>query len=142
MVREANYVMIMEVVKGEKEWHGGVYWYSPASSYPWQHGHLQDNKKYVLSPLVLEYFFLFVSGLRVQDKRNAMKKNIEKIYKRIYVPCFAHDYNIGKEDGCFWSGERWTNWCFWRRFGLRRADGVLLVKCLFRHTQRLTCKWE
>ena len=40
MVREANYVMIMEVVKGEKEWHGGVYWYSPASSYPWQHGHL------------------------------------------------------------------------------------------------------
>ncbi|CAN7111477.1 unnamed protein product [Brassica rapa subsp. narinosa] len=42
--------MIMELVKGEKEWHGGVYWYSPAGSYPWQHGHLS---------WVYKFFFCF-----------------------------------------------------------------------------------
>ena len=38
----------------------------------------QENKKYVLSPLVLRYFFLFVSGLRAQAKRNAVKKKYRK----------------------------------------------------------------
>lgn len=39
----------------------------------------------------------------------------------------------------------------WRRFGcyvlvesflLRRLDGSLVLKCSFRHTQRIKCKWE
>lgn len=39
----------------------------------------------------------------------------------------------------------------WRKFGcyvlvasflLRRLDGTLVLKCSFRHTQRIKCKWE
>ncbi|XP_010528455.1 PREDICTED: uncharacterized protein LOC104805547 [Tarenaya hassleriana] len=137
--REASYVMGMEAVRGEKEGVGGFYWYSIIPKTSEARRMMRKRRRMGLG---LGLSFAVVERMkRVEEEggfvggrgRMVNIKREEKI--RV---CRSEN---GESD----SRNRWRRFgCYVlvESFGLRRADGTLLLKCVFRHSHRVRCKWE
>ncbi|CAA0307789.1 unnamed protein product [Arabidopsis thaliana] len=140
VLREANYVKGMEAVKGEKEGHGGFYWYRQVQG-PRGPGE-RRRKTGLRSPVGLS--FVVVERMRRVMEEGGWVGGGRKVVR------VERDepIRVSRRDGRNMNGNNDRNWrrfgCYVlvESFGLRRADGVLLVKCVFRHTNRLRCNWE
>lgn len=141
VVREANYVKGMEAVKGEKEGHGGFYWYRQLQV----SREARDRRRKTGLGSAVGLSFAVVERMRRVMEEGGWVGGGRKVVR------VERDEPIRVSRRDQFRGMNGNNDRDWRRFGcyvlvesfaLRRADGVLLVKCVFRHSQRLRCKWE
>ncbi|CAN8245120.1 unnamed protein product [Cochlearia groenlandica] len=141
VVREANYVKGIEAVKEEKEGQGGFYWYKPVQSLNVPRD--KRRRKTGFGSAVGLSFAVVERMKRVMEEggwvgggRKVVR--VERDEKIRVCRRYVSDMNNDERD--HW--RRFGCYVWVESFGLRRADGVMLVKCVFRHTQRLRCKWE
>lgn len=114
--REVNYVFGLEAMRDNKISHGGFYWYRTRNQ------RVSLGLSYVIvekMKWVLEEVGWVSGGEReTRVERVEEKRNGENDWRRF---------------GCYVLVES---------FVLSRLDGSLMLKCEFRHTQRIHCKWE
>ncbi|ESQ29275.1 hypothetical protein EUTSA_v10023469mg [Eutrema salsugineum] len=140
VVREANYVMGVEAVKGEKEGHGGFYWYRPVQG---SRGPNERRRKTRLGSAVGLSFAVVERMRRVMEEGGWVGggRKVVRVERDEQIRVSRRDFrDMNGNNDRDW--RRFGCYVLVESFGLRRADGVLLVKCVFRHTQRLRCKWE
>ncbi|KAL1191683.1 hypothetical protein V5N11_025836 [Cardamine amara subsp. amara] len=140
VVREANYVKGMEAIMGEKEGHGGFYWYRPVQG-PRRPG--ERRRKMGLGSAVGLSFAVVERMRRVMEEGGWVGggRKVVRVERDEQFRVSNGDLrNVNGNNDRDW--KRFGCYVLVESFGLRRADGVLLVKCVFRHTNRLRCKWE
>ena len=124
--REVYLVAGMEAVRENRSGHGGFSWfkvYNPNG----RRGVLSVG----LSSAIVEHIkYVLEEGGWVNGDEREVK--VERVEEHSSSSSSNND-NRWRKFGCYVLVES---------FSLRKLDGSLVLKCSFRHTQRIKCKWE